>query len=401
MSRFKNFICLVLIFLFRLLPMKKNKVLLFSYYGQQYGCNPKYISQYLQKAYETGTFDIVWAFADPSVQQRKLKGVRTVKTMTPAYFYELCTAKVIITNFRTTNLFVKRKKQYYIQTWHSSCRLKQIEQDAEESLPQSYIKMAKKDASKCDLLVSGSRYSTEIMERAFWYKGEIYPFGTPRNDLFFQQNMGRRTSILRKLSIPGSYKITLYAPTFRSNQDMELFSFDKEKALASLSSRFGGRWLLLVKLHPHMIMQANEIAAGENIIDVTTYDDIQELLMISDVLITDYSSLMFDFAITRRPCFLYVPDLETYVNEERSFYFQIDKLPFLHAVHENQLHDRIRNFNSSNYAEVLEIFLQKIGSYEKGNASKALAKRVYNVCFPKKRRDIDESVPNRLHNRSI
>ena len=108
--------------------------------------------------------------------------------MSLKYFYELCTAKVIITNFRTTNIFKKRKNQYYIQTWHSSLRLKQIEKDAEDSLPESYIEMAKEDSKKCDLLLSGCRYSTDIFKRAFWYDGEIFEYGTPRNDLLINSD---------------------------------------------------------------------------------------------------------------------------------------------------------------------------------------------------------------------
>src|SRR5689334_7495779 len=113
----KRYISLVIIFLFNFLPIRSNKIFLFSYYGSQYGCNPKYISEYLMKNYPKDTFDIVWAFNDLT-NKRLVSGVRKVKTMSFKYFYELCTSKIVITNFRTTELFRKRKDQFYIQTWH-------------------------------------------------------------------------------------------------------------------------------------------------------------------------------------------------------------------------------------------------------------------------------------------
>ena len=162
----KRLLSLLIIYLFNCFPIKQNKLFLFSYYGSQYGCSPKYISEYIRSKTPQGQFDIVWAFNNLQSKQQ-IEGVRKVKTMSLSYFYELCTSKVVITNFRTTELFLKRKNQYYIQTWHSSLRLKQIEKDAEDSLPKHYVQMAKKDSVKCDLLLSGCKFSTAIFKRAF------------------------------------------------------------------------------------------------------------------------------------------------------------------------------------------------------------------------------------------
>src|SRR5699024_10923852 len=94
---------------------------------------------------------------------------------------------------------------------------------------------------------------------------------------------------------------------------------------------FGGKWLILVKLHPHLLSVSNELTENDYVVNVTTYDDIQELLLIADMLISDYSSLIFDYALTKRPCFLYVPDLEDYIKKERELYFNITELPFAYA----------------------------------------------------------------------
>ena len=167
-----------------LFPIRKNKVLFISYYGNQYGCNPKYLSQYMVQ--QNRKWDIVWAFVRP--KDYHIKGIRKVRYMSLAYFYELCTSKVIVSNYRMTSLFRKRKKQLYIQTWHSSLRLKMIEQDAEHTLPPHYVQLAKVDSQNIDFLLSGCQYSTSIFKRCFWYNGAIVATGTPRNDLLFKDN---------------------------------------------------------------------------------------------------------------------------------------------------------------------------------------------------------------------
>lgn len=389
-QKLKIFISLVFIFVFNCLPIMKNKVFLFSYYGNQYGCSPKYITEYMLKNYPKDRFDVVWAFNDTK-QKEEISGFRKVKTMSLRYFYELCTSKVIITNFRTTELFIKRKKQYYIQTWHSSLRLKQIEKDAGDSLPEQYVQMAQKDSLKCDLLLSGCRFSTDIFKRAFWYDGEIFEHGTPRNDLLFLGDQDKRKEILSSLNLSINSKVILYAPTFRKNNRLDVYDLDYEKIINQLKESFGEQWVFLVKLHPHLLSKSSELVHGKGVLNVTAYDDIQELLSVSDVLISDYSSLMFDFSLTKRPCFLYVPDLMDYTNNDRNLYFNIDELPFITASSNKELLHNIENFNYENYQLNLKEFEESIGSFENGEASKNLVEKIDQVCF-NKRRELNEAV---------
>ncbi|PFP29587.1 glycerophosphotransferase [Bacillus sp. AFS073361] len=376
-----------MIYLFNCLPIKKNKIFLFSYYGSQYGCSPKYISEYIHKNYPKETFDVVWAFNDLTGKAH-LNSFRKVKIMTLRYFYELCTSKVVITNFRTTDLYVKRKNQYYIQTWHSSLRLKQIEKDAEEALPQNYIRMSKKDSAKCDLLLSGCEFSSKIFKKSFWYDGEILEVGTPRNDLLFKDNTYLRIKVLHDLKIEENRKVVLYAPTFRKdNNHLEIYNLDYSNLTERFEHKFGGEWTFLVKLHPHLISKSSELSFGENVIDVSSYDDIQELLSIADVLITDYSSLMFDFSITQRPCFLYIPDLVEYIKKDRNLYFDVKELPFISAESTKELLDKIEYFDNEMYSQNLSEFFMQVGSFEKGVASELLLKHIEEVCFNVNRRN--------------
>ena len=372
-SKIKNVITLSIIRIFNCFPIRNNKIFLYSYYGSQYGCSPKYISEYLVNNY-SNKYDIVWAFNDID-SKKYIDGIRKVKIMSLRYFYELCTSKVIITNFRTTELFKKRKNQYYIQTWHSSLRLKQIEKDAENTLPPHYVEMAKRDSEKLDLLMSGCKFSTDIFKRAFWYEGEIFEHGTPRNDLLFEKTDKINNKIKDKLKIDRNKKIVLYAPTFRKDNDLTVYNLDYSQIMSKLSEKFGGEWIFLVKLHPHLISKSKELVCGNNVLDVTTYDDIQELLGVADILVSDYSSLIFDFVLTERPCFLYVPDLDKYIKSYRRLYFGINELPFISVKNNNEFVKEIDSFNQIKYKKNLDKFNSKIGSFENGQCCKELEKK--------------------------
>lgn len=378
-SKVKDIIISSIIRIFNCFPIKNNKIFLYSYYGSQYGCSPKYISEYIIKNYPN-KYDVVWAFNDVN-SKKHIEGIRKVKIMSLKYFYELCTAKVVITNFRTTEIFKKRKEQYYIQTWHSSLRLKQIEKDTEDTLPSHYVEMAKRDSEKLDLLISGCKFSTDIFKRAFWYDGEIFEYGTPRNDILFEKTDDLRNKVKDKLKIDSNKKVVLYAPTFRKDNDLSVYDIDYSRVIKKLSEKFGGEWVFLVKLHPHLISKSEELVYGDNVLDVTSYDDIQELLGISDVLVSDYSSLMFDFALTERPCFLYIPDVDEYTKSDRKLYFDMKELPFISVKNNNEFVREIDNFNEVKYKDNLVKFFSKIGNFENGQCCKEFEKKIDEVCF--------------------
>lgn len=349
-----------------LFAVRKNKILFISYYGSQYGCNPKYLSQYLVDREKN--WDIVWAFTQP--ERYDIKEIRKVRYMSLAYFYELCTSRVIVTNYRMTSLFRKRKNQLYIQTWHSSLRLKMIEKDAAATLPPHYIEMAKADSQQTDLLLSGCQYSTSIFQRSFWYDGEIAATGTPRNDLLFQKDPALKETIRQQIGVSPAYNVALYAPTFRKNDSLDCYDLNYDELARILEERFGGKWRIAVRLHPHLRNLSTQLLEKEKAtIDVTQFDDIQELLFASDLLITDYSSLMFDFAMTSRPCLLYVPDLEEYIAKDRSLYFKVEELPFPICRTRQELKEKIIRFDPDQYTLQVSRFLQSIGSYESGQAA--------------------------------
>lgn len=346
-------------------PIKKRKIMFMSTFGYNYDCNPKYLSEYMVK--HCPEWDIVWAFVNPD--KHEVKGVRKVNFASARYFYELATCRIFVTNKRMFNHFQKRKGQFYIQTWHSSLRLKMIEKDAEKHLSTSYIEKAKRDSQQMDLLISGCQKSTDIFKKSFWYSGSIISSGTPREDYLLNANPSEISRIKQKLGIDKKKRIILYAPTFRKDHSTDIYNLDFSAIKRELQKKTGEDWLILMRLHPNMSYLSQKLKQNSSdFINVSTYDDIQELLLISDIVISDYSSLIFDFAFTKRPCFLYVPDLDEYTKNDRGFYFNISELPFPIAKTNEELIELINSHIDSSYKSKVEDFLKSIGTFETGHA---------------------------------
>lgn len=353
--------------LFTFLPLKKNKIIFWGYYGSQYGCSPKYISEYIVS--NEPSFDVVWATLDNAMV---MDDVKRVKYASLKFWYELATSKFIITNYRFGLDMDKREGQIYIQTWHSSLRLKKIEKDAETYLPPNYIQQAKRDSKKIDYLLSGCQESTRIFRSSFWYDGDILEIGTPRIDPIIESNGHRVETIKQQLGLDKNMKILLYAPTFRKSGDYSCYLDDFDTIINALETKMGGKWKVIVRLHPHLMHRAEEIIKNKNVINGSSFQDIQELLIVADFLITDYSSLMFDFLFSKKPVLLYLPDLKHYLENERELYYKVEDLPFLKAYNREDIVDSVNNFDSNNYLQGLSNFEKKIGSFEKGTASKEL-----------------------------
>lgn len=358
----------------RFMPIQNKCILFFSYYGEHYSGSPKYISEYVNKNSKLKT---VWAFTKP--ENYSVCDSMKIKYNSFKFYYYLATASAIVTNYRMPVFFKKRNKQKYIQTWHSSLRLKMIEKDAESTLPSNYVKMAKNDSKQISVLLAGSKKSREIFERSFWYDGKILNTGTPQCDLFFSNTNFYVKKIHEFYHIDNDVKIALYAPTFRKNNNLDVYDLNYDELAKKLKKRFGGEWIILLRLHPHLI-NANLNMNFNSAINATAYDDVQELLCASDLLISDYSAIMFDYMCLERPCFLYIPDYQEYISNDRKLYFDINELPFETAVTKDELNSKISNFDFECYSRKLNEFLDEIGSFDDGHA----CERVFNEIVSEK-----------------
>lgn len=351
----------------KVFKIRKNKIVFNNFNGKGYGDNPKYIAEELYSRNIDLDLDLVWLVKDENKGEFP-QYIRTVKYNSFRSFYELATAKLWIDNFRKTININKRKNQYYIQTWHGSIALKKIENDAKDVLPDSYIKNAIYDSKITDIYLSNSTFCSNMYKRAFWYNGQILEYGSPRNDILFESNKKIKDYICQYYKIEHSDKLVLYAPTFRSYNQDNIYLNDFSELLLSLNKFFDCKCKILLRLHPKM-SNDNIFNINDNAINVSLYPDIQELLSCCDMLITDYSSCMFDYALTKKPVLLYATDINQYIND-RGFYFEYQSLPFPIAENIEALKNNILNFNYENYQNKINDFFNKLNIIEDGNSSK-------------------------------
>ena len=343
----------------------RKKIIFKNFAGRGYGDNPKYIAKELLARNEG--YDLVWIVQAGSNYMFP-KGIRTVRHGTWRELYELSTAKFWIDNNRKAKYIVKNKKQCYIQTWHGLFALKKIEKDAESFLSESYIEAAKHDSYMTDLMISGCEVMSNLYKTSFWYGGETVGWGNPRNDIFFNR-VDYKNLICEHFNIDLNKKLVLYAPTFRDNHSITAYNLDYSRLLKNLEAKFGGSWVCLIRLHPAVRERNKDLSYAENCIDTSLYDDIQELLSAVDMLITDYSSCMFEYALRKQPVILYASDIAEYM-QGRGFYYDINALPFPLSKDNDELAQTIHFFDESCYLQKVEEFFEEIVSYECGNASK-------------------------------
>ncbi len=357
--------------------VKPGRVLCWAYNYKQYGCNPRYLTEYLLDNYPE--MEIVWVFRHGVDISDVDPRVKCVRFRTLKYLKMVNSAEFLVTNSRTDPWHVywhKRPEQKYLMLWHGGAALKQVERDVEHKLGFSYVQKAKRDSKVCDLMISGCRANTELIRRSFWYSGEILEAGIPRNDMLFNEELHRRVRehICAKYSLSHDSTIVLYAPTFRRSGSIEPYRIDWGEVIPRLEQMLGSRnVVVLLRLHPNLIgkVDTSTLINHPSVVDVTLYHDMQELLCASNMLITDYSSSMFDYAMLRRPTILYATDVEQY---DRGYYYDFGELPFPLARNLDELNSLIEGFDMQSYQRRLQAFLdERLGVVERGVASEHLA----------------------------
>ncbi|WP_165966509.1 bifunctional glycosyltransferase/CDP-glycerol:glycerophosphate glycerophosphotransferase [Actinomadura sp. 7K507] len=294
-----------------------------SYEGTQYSCNPRAIYEELIR--RKPNLECVWVSRDG---QFAVDGkARTVLAGSREHYRVLARARYVVTNFGMPPWYTKRDGQTYIQTWHGT-PLKRLARDLKDMPYRRTERLDRMDREvpRWDLLLSPSPYATQIMRRAFQYGGEVLETGYPRNDILSTPEWERIGSRIRKrLGIPDGKKVVLYAPTWRDDRHHAVGShgFSLELDVETMRQTLGDDHVLLLRAH-HLVTDRDGPTTGEFVIDVSRYPDIAELYMAADVLVTDYSSAMFDYAILGRPMVFFTYDLERYRDHVRGFYFDLE-----------------------------------------------------------------------------
>jgi CDP-glycerol glycerophosphotransferase len=295
-----------------------------SFGGRQYSCNPRAIYEQLSR--DRPDLDCAWITADG--QFGVPAGARVVLADSRAHFDALARARYVITNDMLPRWFRRRPGQMCLQTWHGT-PLKRIGLDIDRPQFSSgliYPDLLRADVANWDLLLSPNAFSSPIFARAFGFDGEIMESGYPRNDLLHcGDQAARAAAVRRQLGLPTGKRVVLYAPTWRDDAYTQLGQYrsDLRLDLAAVARALGDEAVLLLRLHTNVRRGAHIASPDQRVIDVTRYPDITDLYLVSDVLITDYSSVMFDFAGTGRPILFFTYDLERYRDQLRGFYFDL------------------------------------------------------------------------------
>lgn len=356
-----------------------NTIVFESFGGKNYSDSPKYIYEYMQKNYPK--LNYIWVFNNPD--KNVITGnAEKVKKGSKEYYDAYSKAKFWVSNARLPLYLNKKENQIYIQTWHGT-PLKRLANDMKVvrmpgTTTANYKKNFYAETSRWDYLVSPNRYSTNIFKTAFWMDEErTWEIGYPRNDVLVNRSDDQEyiNQIKKDLNLPEGKKVIMYAPTWRDDEFVKKghYLFDLKINLENLQKELGENYVILLRMH-YLIANALDLNGYEDFaIDVSNYSDISELYLISDALITDYSSVMFDFGILKRPQYFFAYDIEKYDKGLRGFYMDyMNDLPGEIITDEFKLAEELKNIDEhkEKYKDKIEKFYEKFCSLEKGQSSK-------------------------------
>ncbi|MDL0111098.1 MULTISPECIES: bifunctional glycosyltransferase family 2 protein/CDP-glycerol:glycerophosphate glycerophosphotransferase [Mammaliicoccus] len=365
-----------------------NETIVFeSFGGKNYSDSPKYIYEYMQKHYPK--LNYIWVFKNPNQNVITGNAVK-VKKGSKEYYDAYSKAKFWVTNARLPLYLNKKDNQIYIQTWHGT-PLKRLANDMKivrmpGTTTPKYKKNFYAETSRWDYLISPNRYSTNIFKTAFWMdENRTLEIGYPRNDILVNRSNDQKyiEKLKKELNIPKGKKIIMYAPTWRDDEFVKKgkYLFDLKINLENLQKELGDEFVILLRMH-YLISNALDLSGYEDFaIDVSNYNDISELYLISDALITDYSSVMFDFGILKRPQYFFAYDIEKYDKGLRGFYMDyMNDLPGEIITDEFKLAEELKDIDKhkEKYKDKIERFYDKFCSIEKGQSSKIIGDFIYD-----------------------
>ncbi len=360
------------------IPVDDNKVLFLTFQGK-YTCNAKYIAEELTRRHPD--IDVVWDLKSKHLDSEYPLNMRFVRHLTQEFYRELASAKVIIENTNIVEQLDVDKKdgQIIMQTWHGSLGIKKL--DGPVVLGRHWDEVKSQVEKKCDYVLTNSPWEEDVFHEAYWQnKVEMLRLGHARNDVFHyskEKQAQIRKRVCQRLDIDPSYKLFLIAPTHREGiNDKKMDLSEARNILKALHERFGGKWIILIRLHNRLVKQARTwYRDTERIRNATDYPDMQELMVAADAGMTDYSSWIFDYMESRKPGFIVEFDLADF-EDTRGFYYPIESTPFPIAETMEQLPDKIRNFDSEEYVRKTDEFLAEKGCVDDGHSSERIVDKI-------------------------
>ncbi|MGL5417382.1 MAG: CDP-glycerol glycerophosphotransferase family protein [Clostridium sp.] len=368
------------------LKVKKKRIIFESFLGRSVAGNPKYIYEYLVEKSLDSEYELVWILND--LEQEIQGNHRKIKRKSIQYYYYLATAKYWIFNCREPESVFKNDETIYVQTWHGT-PLKKLGLDMEkvnmanQTNIEDYKEKFKKSSGRWDYLVSQNDYSSEIFKRAFSFDKEILDYGYPANDILYKKNTKNEINKLKeKFKIPKDKKVILYAPTWRDDSFYKKghYKMKMELELEKMQEALGEEYIILLRMH-YLITNTIQIEEFEGFAyDFSERYDIQELYLVSDILITDYSSVMFDFGNLKRNMIFYTYDIESYRDSLRGFYFDLEEEapgPVVKTTEEVIASIKNMRIERFEYKEQRIKFYEKFCHIDGGEATQKLVEKIF------------------------
>lgn len=366
-----------------LFPPQKKLIMFESFLGKQYSCNPRSIYEYLHKYHPE--YELIWS-VDPRFEKGFIeKGIPYARRFSVKWLFLMARARFWVTNSRMPLWIPKPKRTIYLQTWHGT-PLKKLAHDMKEVLmagttTEQYKQEFYLESRNWDYLISPNRYSTEIFKRAFKFDKEMIESGYPRNDIFYKQGHEEIAKVFKKKhQLPEDKRVILYAPTWRDNQFHQegKYKLDLQLDLEKLKQELGDDYIIILRMH-YLVAENFDLESYKGFAwDFSKHEDIQELYLISDLLITDYSSVFFDYANLKRPMIFFTYDLAEYKDDIRGFYFNFEeKAPGPLVETTEEVIAAIKDLvNTTVSNERMNDFYQQFCYLEDGNAAERVVNEV-------------------------
>ena len=361
---------------------KQNVIVFESSMFRNYTGNPRYIYEEFVKQGLDQKFDVYWAFKNGvDIDLAQIPGkFKTITYKTMPFFKIYSAAAFIVSDSRLPRYLHKNKKGVYIQTWHGT-PLKKLALDMEaidmagNTDVNRYHKHFRKSIASWDYLLSQNAYSTKIFRHCFDFDKTIIEVGYPRNDKLLNTTAGQIYELKRKMGLPLNKKVILYAPTWRDNQYHKLgeYKFANQIDFDALRDSLSDEYVMIVKYH-YLIKDSVDWGQYEGFVYQYGEEcDIADLYLVSDMLITDYSSVMFDYSVLNRPIVFFTYDYDEYMNDLRGFYFDFkEEAPGPLVYNNDELLEAIQSYNLEDWKEKYEAFHEKYNHCDEGTASKAI-----------------------------
>ncbi|HET7578222.1 MAG TPA: CDP-glycerol glycerophosphotransferase family protein [Bacillales bacterium] len=372
------------------LPVRKNLVIFESFSGKQYSCNPRAIYEYLQEHHPE--YKAYWSVNGKFTELFERRGIPYARRFSLKWLWLMPRARYWVINARMPAWIPKPKHTEYLQTWHGTPLKKLAADMGQVHMPgtnsQKYKKNFLKEAKKWDYLISPNAYSSVIFWRAFQFDQTMIESGYPRNDYLFHNNNPEAIDRLKeRCGLPLDKKVILYAPTWRDDQfhGKGRYKFDLDLDLNQMREQLEDEYVVILRMH-YLVAEQFDLGPYEGFAyDFSTYEDIRDLYLISDLLITDYSSVFFDYANLKRPIIFYVYDIDRYRDTLRGFYFDIEEQapgPLVKTT--DGVIEAVRNFEDARFAlpEAFEAFYNQFCYLECGESSRRVVERVFREERP-------------------